>query len=93
MRATLEKVRKKMYGEYDEMKRKIQQLTNELKVSTWSDLGSAVACVVGGGDGCSSQLGVNRGQGLARRAVPARWCPFNRLGSVLPTFWFKHPSK
>lgn len=33
MRATLEKVRKKMYGEYDEMKRKIQQLTNELKVS------------------------------------------------------------
>lgn len=26
-----------MYGEYDEMKRKIQQLTNELKVSTWSD--------------------------------------------------------
>ncbi|KAM3663308.1 myocardial zonula adherens protein isoform 3-T3 [Ammospiza maritima maritima] len=31
VRATLEKVRKKMYGEYDEMKRKIQQLTNELK--------------------------------------------------------------
>ncbi|KFQ99491.1 Myocardial zonula adherens protein, partial [Opisthocomus hoazin] len=33
VRATLEKVRKKMYGEYDEMKRKIQQLTNELKVT------------------------------------------------------------
>ncbi|XP_065589881.1 myocardial zonula adherens protein isoform X3 [Cyrtonyx montezumae] len=31
VRATLEKVRKKMYGEYDEMKRKIQQLTSELK--------------------------------------------------------------
>uniref|UniRef100_A0A674KFZ5 Myocardial zonula adherens protein n=1 Tax=Terrapene triunguis TaxID=2587831 RepID=A0A674KFZ5_9SAUR len=30
VRATLEKVRKKMYGEYGEMKRKIQQLTNEL---------------------------------------------------------------
>ncbi|NXJ11665.1 MYZAP protein, partial [Odontophorus gujanensis] len=33
VRATLEKVRKKMYGEYDEMKRKIQQLTSELKVT------------------------------------------------------------
>ncbi|KFP00905.1 Myocardial zonula adherens protein, partial [Calypte anna] len=33
VRATLEKVRRKMYGEYDEMKRKIQQLTNELKVT------------------------------------------------------------
>ncbi|XP_064013597.1 myocardial zonula adherens protein isoform X1 [Pogoniulus pusillus] len=33
VRATLEKVRKKMYGEYDEMKRKIHQLTNELKVT------------------------------------------------------------
>uniref|UniRef100_A0A8D0HLT8 Myocardial zonula adherens protein n=1 Tax=Sphenodon punctatus TaxID=8508 RepID=A0A8D0HLT8_SPHPU len=33
VRETLEKVRKKMYGEYDEMKRKIQQLTSELTVS------------------------------------------------------------
>uniref|UniRef100_A0A8C0GKR8 Myocardial zonula adherens protein n=1 Tax=Chelonoidis abingdonii TaxID=106734 RepID=A0A8C0GKR8_CHEAB len=33
VRATLEKVRKKMYGEYGEMKRKIQQLTNELTES------------------------------------------------------------
>ncbi|KAH0619775.1 hypothetical protein JD844_014033 [Phrynosoma platyrhinos] len=33
VRLTLEKVRKKMYGEYDEMKRKIQELTNELAVS------------------------------------------------------------
>lgn len=41
MRATLEKVRKKMYGEYDEMKRKIQQLTNELKVSIHSFVGKA----------------------------------------------------
>lgn len=41
VRATLEKVRKKMYGEYDEMKRKIQQLTNELKVSTHSFTGKA----------------------------------------------------
>uniref|UniRef100_A0A7M4EY21 Myocardial zonula adherens protein n=1 Tax=Crocodylus porosus TaxID=8502 RepID=A0A7M4EY21_CROPO len=30
VRATLEKVREQMYGEYDEMKRKIEQLTNEL---------------------------------------------------------------
>lgn len=30
-----------MYGEYDEMKRKIQQLTNELKVSTHSFGGKA----------------------------------------------------
>uniref|UniRef100_A0A8D0ED24 Myocardial zonula adherens protein n=1 Tax=Salvator merianae TaxID=96440 RepID=A0A8D0ED24_SALMN len=34
VRLTLEKVRKKMYGEYDEMKRKIQELTNELAVSS-----------------------------------------------------------
>ncbi|XP_053128508.1 myocardial zonula adherens protein isoform X1 [Hemicordylus capensis] len=33
VRLTLEKVRKKMYGEYDEMKRKIQELTNELTIS------------------------------------------------------------
>lgn len=33
VRLTLEKVRKKMYGEYDEMKRKIQELTKELAVS------------------------------------------------------------
>ncbi|XP_065268779.1 myocardial zonula adherens protein [Emys orbicularis] len=33
VRATLEKVRKKMYGEYGEMKRKIQQLTNELTIT------------------------------------------------------------
>ncbi|XP_063169908.1 myocardial zonula adherens protein [Candoia aspera] len=33
VRLTLEKVRKKMYGEYDEMKRKIQELTSELAVS------------------------------------------------------------
>ncbi|XP_039347525.1 myocardial zonula adherens protein-like [Mauremys reevesii] len=33
VRATLEKVRKKMYGEYSEMKRKIQQLTNELTIT------------------------------------------------------------
>jgi len=30
-----------MYGEYDEMKRKIQQLTNELKVSVCSFVGRA----------------------------------------------------
>ncbi|XP_033022343.1 myocardial zonula adherens protein isoform X2 [Lacerta agilis] len=34
VRLTLENVRKKMYGEYDEMKRKIQELTNELAVSS-----------------------------------------------------------
>ncbi|XP_061451931.1 myocardial zonula adherens protein isoform X1 [Rhineura floridana] len=34
VRLTLEKVRKKMYGEYDDMKRKIQELTNELAVSS-----------------------------------------------------------
>ncbi|KYO21262.1 myocardial zonula adherens protein [Alligator mississippiensis] len=34
VRATLEKVREQMYGEYDEMKRKIQQLTNELTVTS-----------------------------------------------------------
>lgn len=34
VRLTLERVRKKMYGEYDEMKRKIQELTNELAVCT-----------------------------------------------------------
>ncbi|XP_007439009.1 myocardial zonula adherens protein, partial [Python bivittatus] len=33
VRLTLEKVRMKMYGEYDEMKRKIQELTSELAVS------------------------------------------------------------
>ncbi|XP_042327356.1 myocardial zonula adherens protein-like [Sceloporus undulatus] len=33
VKLTLEKVRKKMYGEYDEMKRKIQELTSELTVS------------------------------------------------------------
>ncbi|XP_017593416.1 PREDICTED: myocardial zonula adherens protein [Corvus brachyrhynchos] len=33
VRATLEKVRKKMYGEYDEMKRKIQQLSRKLAVT------------------------------------------------------------
>ncbi|XP_060611939.2 myocardial zonula adherens protein [Anolis sagrei] len=33
VRLTLEKVRKKMYGEYDDMKRKIQELTNELAAS------------------------------------------------------------
>ncbi|XP_060116184.1 myocardial zonula adherens protein isoform X1 [Heteronotia binoei] len=34
VRLTLERARKKMYGEYDEMKRKIQQLSNELAVSS-----------------------------------------------------------
>nr|XP_056721999.1 myocardial zonula adherens protein [Euleptes europaea] len=34
VRLTLEKARKKMYGEYDEMKRKIQELTKELTVSS-----------------------------------------------------------
>ncbi|KAG8505278.1 Myocardial zonula adherens protein, partial [Galemys pyrenaicus] len=33
VRATLEKVRKRMYGDYDEMKQKIHQLTQELSVS------------------------------------------------------------
>ncbi|KAK2103096.1 hypothetical protein P7K49_016952 [Saguinus oedipus] len=33
VRATLEKVRKRMYGDYDEMRQKIQQLTQELSVS------------------------------------------------------------
>ncbi|XP_055986744.1 myocardial zonula adherens protein [Sorex fumeus] len=33
VRATLEKVRKRMYGDYDEMKQKIRQLTQELSVS------------------------------------------------------------
>ncbi|XP_062819493.1 myocardial zonula adherens protein [Anolis carolinensis] len=33
VRLTLEKVRKKMYGEYDDMKRKIKELTNELAAS------------------------------------------------------------
>nr|XP_025045840.1 myocardial zonula adherens protein-like [Pelodiscus sinensis] len=33
VRATLEKVREKMYGEYGEMKRKIQQLTSELTIA------------------------------------------------------------
>ncbi|XP_074862932.1 myocardial zonula adherens protein [Carettochelys insculpta] len=33
VRATLEKVREKMYGEYGEMKQKIQQLTNELTMT------------------------------------------------------------
>ncbi|XP_023490804.2 myocardial zonula adherens protein isoform X2 [Equus caballus] len=33
VRATLEKVRKRMYGDYDEMRRKIRQLTQELSVS------------------------------------------------------------
>ncbi|KAM3828086.1 myocardial zonula adherens protein isoform 3-T3 [Vipera latastei] len=33
VRLTLERVRNKMYGEYDEMKRKIQQLSSELAVS------------------------------------------------------------
>lgn len=44
VRATLEKVRKRMYGDYDEMRQKIQQITQELSVSqylsdleTWSD--------------------------------------------------------
>ncbi|XP_051012715.1 myocardial zonula adherens protein isoform X1 [Acomys russatus] len=33
VRATLEKVRKRMYGDYDEMRRKIRQLTQDLSVS------------------------------------------------------------
>ncbi|XP_049761283.1 myocardial zonula adherens protein isoform X1 [Elephas maximus indicus] len=33
VRATLEKVRKRMFGDYDEMRRKIRQLTQELSVS------------------------------------------------------------
>ncbi|ETE73034.1 GRINL1A complex locus protein 1, partial [Ophiophagus hannah] len=33
VRLTLERVRNKMYGEYDEMKRKIQELSSELTVS------------------------------------------------------------
>ncbi|VFV28214.1 grinl1a complex locus protein 1 [Lynx pardinus] len=33
VRATLEKVRKRMYGDYDEMRQKIRQLTQELSVS------------------------------------------------------------
>ncbi|XP_048187812.1 myocardial zonula adherens protein isoform X4 [Perognathus longimembris pacificus] len=33
VRATLEKVRRRMYGDYDEMRQKIQQLTQELSVS------------------------------------------------------------
>ncbi|XP_004602670.2 myocardial zonula adherens protein isoform X2 [Sorex araneus] len=33
VRATLEKVRKRMYGDYDEMKQKIRQLAQELSVS------------------------------------------------------------
>ncbi|XP_039195925.1 myocardial zonula adherens protein isoform X2 [Crotalus tigris] len=33
VRLTLERVRNRMYGEYDEMKRKIQQLSSELAVS------------------------------------------------------------
>ncbi|XP_044294640.1 myocardial zonula adherens protein isoform X1 [Varanus komodoensis] len=44
VRLTLEKVRKKMYGEYDEMKRKIQELTSELAVSSaqQASLGNSV---------------------------------------------------
>lgn len=39
VRATLEKVRKRMYGDYDEMRQKIQQITQELSVSQYlSDL-------------------------------------------------------
>uniref|UniRef100_A0A8C5JYG8 Myocardial zonula adherens protein n=1 Tax=Jaculus jaculus TaxID=51337 RepID=A0A8C5JYG8_JACJA len=34
VRATLEKVRKRMYGDYDEMRQKIRQLTQELSVSS-----------------------------------------------------------
>uniref|UniRef100_A0A8C5SUX1 Myocardial zonula adherens protein n=1 Tax=Laticauda laticaudata TaxID=8630 RepID=A0A8C5SUX1_LATLA len=34
VRLTLERVRNKMYGEYDEMKRKIHELSSELTVST-----------------------------------------------------------
>uniref|UniRef100_A0ACB8E4Q6 Uncharacterized protein n=1 Tax=Sphaerodactylus townsendi TaxID=933632 RepID=A0ACB8E4Q6_9SAUR len=34
VRLTLERARKKMYGEYDEMKRKIQEFTKELTVSS-----------------------------------------------------------
>ncbi|KAF6130921.1 hypothetical protein HJG60_007867 [Phyllostomus discolor] len=33
VRATLEKVRKRMYGDYDEMRQKIRQITQELSVS------------------------------------------------------------
>uniref|UniRef100_A0A8C2V3E7 Myocardial zonula adherens protein n=2 Tax=Chinchilla lanigera TaxID=34839 RepID=A0A8C2V3E7_CHILA len=33
VRATLEKVRRRMYGDYDEMRQKIRQLTQELSVS------------------------------------------------------------
>uniref|UniRef100_A0A8D1KSR4 Myocardial zonula adherens protein n=1 Tax=Sus scrofa TaxID=9823 RepID=A0A8D1KSR4_PIG len=33
VRATLEKVRKRMYGDYDEMRQKIRQLTQELSIS------------------------------------------------------------
>uniref|UniRef100_A0A2K6UZV6 Myocardial zonula adherens protein n=1 Tax=Saimiri boliviensis boliviensis TaxID=39432 RepID=A0A2K6UZV6_SAIBB len=33
VRATLEKVRKRMYGDYDEMRQKIRQLTQDLSVS------------------------------------------------------------
>ncbi|XP_012657248.1 myocardial zonula adherens protein [Otolemur garnettii] len=33
VRATLEKVRKRMYGDYDEMRQKIRELTKELSVS------------------------------------------------------------
>ncbi|XP_018108518.1 myocardial zonula adherens protein [Xenopus laevis] len=34
VRGTLEKIREKMFGEYDEMKQKVQQLTHEMKVSS-----------------------------------------------------------
>lgn len=34
VRATLEKVRKRMYGDYDEMRQKIRQLTQDLSVSS-----------------------------------------------------------
>ncbi|NP_001107425.3 myocardial zonula adherens protein [Xenopus tropicalis] len=34
VRGTLEKIREKMFGEYDEMKQKVKQLTQEIKVSS-----------------------------------------------------------
>ncbi|KAM4747788.1 myocardial zonula adherens protein [Rhinophrynus dorsalis] len=34
VRGTLEKIRERMFGEYDEMKQKIKQLTQEMKVSS-----------------------------------------------------------
>ncbi|XP_045142407.1 myocardial zonula adherens protein [Echinops telfairi] len=42
VRATLEKVRKRMYGDYDEMRQKIRQLTQELSVESSQEANAEV---------------------------------------------------